>query len=164
MKKVFSFLTIITFLVSSLSAQLQISKLYSDNAVLQRNIKVPIWGTAAPGSTVNIVFDQYELAIQTPKNGKWKMSFPAMKAGGPYKLIVSSGTEKKVFQNILVGDVWLCSGQSNMEWSVTNSNNAEEEIKNATDLKIRHFKVPLTNSFLPKDTLAGGTWLSLIHI
>ncbi len=152
-------LFITSFLLSaSLFGQLSVSKLFSDNAVLQRNIKVPIWGTAKPGSTVEIDLHNFNIALQVGKNGKWKFSMPAMEAGGPHTLTISSNTEKKVFKNILIGDVWLCSGQSNMEWTVQNSNNPAIEIANATDSNIRHFKVPLSNSFLPKDTLAGGNW------
>ena len=139
-------------------AQLRISKVFSDNAVLQRGVDIPVWGTAKPGEQILIRFNNHDTSAQANQAGKWKTVLSKMEAGGPYEMIVSTESEKIHFQNILIGDVWLCSGQSNMEWTVANSNDAETEIKNASDHQIRHFKVPRSYSFLPQDTLSGGNW------
>ncbi len=146
------------------SAQLTVAKVYSDNAVLQRNALVPIWGTASPGGQINISIQSKaaSAALKTiaDENGKWRVVLPNLKEGGPYKIEVAEGRQTKTFENVMIGDVWLCSGQSNMEWPVSASNNAKAEIASADDKMIRHFKVPLTWNLLPQDTLVGGQWES----
>ncbi len=158
MKKAILFLWLSIFSLPLLSAQLKVSKLFSNNAVLQRGIEVPVWGTANPEDTVYLDFNGKPAQAKTDKEGKWKIVLPKMKAGGPFKMTISTTIEKISFKNILIGDVWLCSGQSNMEWIVLNSNNAKAEISQANDDQIRHFKVPHTYSLLPQDTLVDGTW------
>jgi sialate O-acetylesterase len=158
MKKIIYCFLIVILGVSSLSAQLKISKLFSNNAILQRGLQLPVWGTAKPGETITVNFNNLNFTTITQDDGKWNTILPKMEAGGPYSMMISTNTEKTTFENILIGDVWLCSGQSNMEWQLTNSNNAETEIANANDDQIRHFMVPHSYSFLPQDTLAGGTW------
>ncbi len=158
MKHSLSCLFFLAFTLTPLSAQLQVSKIFSDHAVLQRGLEVPIWGQARPGQTVKVSLDSISFQSEADQAGNWRVQLPPMEAGGPYKLIIDSDTEKVIFQNILVGDVWLCSGQSNMEWAVKYSNNAEQEIQQATDDQIRHFKVPRSYGFWPQDTLKGGKW------
>ncbi len=142
----------------SLYAQLKVSKLFSDNAVLQRDMEIPIWGMARPEAQISIQFDQYQQNIVADAAGMWESKLPEMKAGGPFTLKISSGEKVLKFSNILIGDVWLCSGQSNMEWVVSASNNADEEIAKALDDGIRHFKIPATYHHFPQDTLIGGSW------
>lgn len=158
MKKLLLCFSLLCLSFSSLIAQLKVSKIFSDHAVLQRNLEVPVWGTASPNATVIIRFNEQEITIQANEKGQWKAALPKMKAGGPHSLEVSTTAEKITFENILIGDVWLCSGQSNMEWPVAVSNNPAEEMAKATDDKIRHFKVPHSHNLLPQDTLAGGNW------
>lgn len=157
MKKLHLYLFLL-FLAPTLSAQLKTSKLFSDNAVIQRSLEVPVWGTSQAEAVIYLDFKGKAFQTVADENGKWKIILPKMNAGGPYKMIITSGDEEIIYKNILIGDVWLCSGQSNMEWQVANSNNAASEIAAASDLQIRHFKVPHSYSFLPQDTLAGGTW------
>ncbi len=139
-------------------AKLIISKLYADHMVIQRNQPIVVWGRADGNENVVVRFYNIESSVKTDDKGEWKILLPKMEAGGPYEMVISTGKDKIVIKDILIGDVWLSSGQSNMEWIVANSNNAEEEIKNSTDLKIRQFDIPNTSSEKPESDLLGGEW------
>lgn len=158
MYKVLLFLCSLQFFAITAFAQLKVSKLVSDHAVLQRNLEIPIWGTATPNQEVVVNLNLIDHKTTADANGKWTLRLPKMKAGGPHNMAIRSGDEKIAIRDIYIGDVWLCSGQSNMEWTVQNSNNAAFEIAKAKDPLIRHFKVPLTYHFVPQDTLIGGNW------
>lgn len=153
---------LLTFLLplkyTSLYAQLELNAIFTDNMVIQRDVQVPIWGKAAPKETLSLVYNGITYKIQADKLGNWRLDLPAVKAGGPYSIKISTKKETRELKNILVGDVWLASGQSNMEWVVRASNQAEMEIKQANDPAIRHFKVPHGFSELPQQTLDGGPW------
>lgn len=140
-------------------AKIKMAKLFTDHAVLQRNIPVPVWGWADPTDKIVVTFNEKTYRATPDSNGKWMVKLKAQAAGGPYKMNIAGQDDQIVLKDILVGDVWLCSGQSNMEWAVGTSNNVAEEMRNATDSKIRHFKIPRAGDFLPSDTLDGGTWV-----
>ena len=146
-------------LTMNISAQtLEVAKIFSDHMVLQRDVPVPVWGKAGPSKTITVFFNGTEFKTTSGRDGAWEVTIPQQAAGGPFEMNVISNSASLRFTDILIGDVWLCSGQSNMEWTVDNSNNAEEEIKNGNNSKIRHFKVPRTASSLPENSLAGGSW------
>lgn len=140
-------------------ANLELPWLLGEGAVLQQNKPIPIRGTASANSEVTIVFDGDEQQTQSDAKGNWQTTFPARKAGGPYQLSVTSGNESVAVKNILVGDVWVASGQSNMEWPLRNTDGAEAEISSTRNEQIRQFKVPRSWAVNPSDTLAGGQWL-----
>lgn len=140
------------------SSQLQLSKVFQDHMVLQRDQPITVWGTSKKRKRVSITFNGRTYTTRPDKAGKWSYTLPAMKAGGPHLLRVSSRKEAVMISDILIGDLWVCSGQSNMEWTVNNSNDAKMEIAAANDPKIRHFKVPHSWAKTPQDTLAGGDW------
>ena len=97
-------------------SNLQLPEFFSDNMVLQRESEVTIWGKCKPKTQIIISAGWNESATaKTDENGNWKVSINTIEAGGPYSITVSDGTEKKFLKNILLGEVWLCSGQSNME-------------------------------------------------
>ena len=158
MKILFKIITCFFLFVATTNAQLEICPLFSDHAVLQRNQPIKIWGWAHPRTEVVLVFKGRTYMAAPDGTGKWTMVLPAMKAGGPYEMEINAGPDKINLKDILIGDVWLCSGQSNMEWVVSNTNNAEKEIATANDNKIRHFKVPRSFSEKPGVKLAGGEW------
>src|SRR5206468_921770 len=93
--------------------------LFSDDMVLQRDIRVPVWGTADEGEKVTVRLQDQEVST-TAVNGKWMVRLENLKAGGPFELTIS-GRNRIELKNVLVGEVWLCSGQSNLEWSVAES-------------------------------------------
>jgi sialate O-acetylesterase len=132
--------------------------LFSDNMVLQRDIKVPIWGTADEGERVTVRFQGQEVSTTTA-NGKWMVRLDPLKAGGPFVLTIR-GQNRIEFKNVLVGEVWLCSGQSNMEWSL-----AESGIYGAapTNPMLRMYRVPRNVAKRPVSDLQRetrkGIWL-----
>ena len=122
--------------------------LFTDHAVLQRGVPVPVWGWTEPGKDVTVA-----LAGQTAKGtadaqGRWEARLAALEAGGPHDLTVT-GPQSVTRKDVLVGDVWICSGQSNMQWPVTATDNAQAEIAGADFPKIRLFTVPNVPSFVP---------------
>lgn len=140
------------------SAQLRTARIFADSMVLQRGVAIPVWGWANKGEKVTVRFNQQSKTTQAGADGKWRVDLAAEKEGGPYQLHVSGSTEK-VLTNILVGDVWVCSGQSNMEWIVANVNHAKEEIASADLPMIRHTKIPLTVAGTPQaDLPASNGW------
>jgi sialate O-acetylesterase len=128
--------------------------------VLQRNKPINVWGWAKPGENVAVSFNKQTKYTTAGRNGKWLVTLNAEKAGGPLTLTVK-GTNTLYIQNILVGEVWLCGGQSNMEMPIAGwgkINNFENEIKAANYPLIREFKVPFTISTTLKEDLTGGNW------
>ena len=136
------------------------SLLFSDGAVLQRGIAVPVWGTATPGTTVRIALNDDAQEVAADADGAWRVELAPQVAGGPYTLTIVTPDMTHQAQDVWFGDVWVASGQSNMEWRVRASMDAEQEIRAASDAQLRHYKVPLTWSFEPESSLAGGQWHS----
>lgn len=145
-------------------AQLRLPRVFSDHMILQRTKPIPVWGNAKAGERITIEFGEQRYHTITGRDGKWRIQMAAMNAGGPYVMSVSgeeSTQEALTFKDILIGDVWIASGQSNMEWQVSQSQNAEQEIKKADYPAIRFFNVPHAKQVSPQDTLAGGSWVSM---
>lgn len=146
-------------LPTNLSAKVSVSGVFSDNMVLQRHVPIPIWGWADANEPIQISFHNQVKKIKADKSGKWIVNLDRENAGGPFNLTISGRHNSISYKNILVGEVWLCSGQSNMEWSVAQSNNAKNEIKNSANYpSIRHLNVKNEVSALPVDNLTGHSW------
>lgn len=154
----FSFLIFLMVIPNGLCAQLKVSKLFGDHMVIQRNQEILVWGWATKGQKLSVEFEGNVYKGKADKLGKWKITLPAMKAGGPYTMEISSKGESIAIQDILIGDVWICSGQSNMEWVVANCDNAEEVIPASDDPMIRHFKIPHSTAEHPEEELIAGEW------
>lgn len=143
---------------SSSYSQVNLPQIFSDNMVLQREVPVKIWGTASARERVLVKFQNQEKQTRADRNGYWSVVLDPLAAGGPFELKVS-GSNTLTFSNILVGDVWIGSGQSNMEWPVNNSADPEWEISQANHPEIRLFTVPRRMSTKPLQDLDGGEWL-----
>ncbi|WP_308991265.1 sialate O-acetylesterase [Mariniflexile litorale] len=154
-------LLIALFLIQSsgLIGQVRLPKLISDGVVLQRDTKIPVWGWASPNEKVTVQFNTKNYKTTASNEGKWELILPKMKAGGPYTMTVS-GKNSIEIKDILIGDVWLCSGQSNMEHQLFRHDVIyANEIATANYPEIRHYKVPKTTSISgEKDDLEGGNW------
>ncbi|MBR8536156.1 sialate O-acetylesterase [Carboxylicivirga sediminis] len=157
MNKVITILIAIVFSTFSGKADVKLADVFSDNMVLQRNLNVKVWGSAEPGEKVVLSFNGQKHRAKANKGGKWKVVLEPMTAGGPFDMTIN-GKNKIVLKNILIGDVWICSGQSNMQWPVSKSINAEEEIKNANYPNMRLFEVPRKVSNVPLDDIPNATW------
>ena len=138
-------------------SEVKLPKIFSDNMVLQRDLPIPVWGWANKNEKITIQINGQSRTVKAGKNGEWKTTFDPMKAGGPYRITVE-GKNTIVFENILVGDVWICSGQSNMEWPVASSNNPQQEIANADYPQIRLFTAPKSTAKDPLDDVEEGSW------
>ncbi|HMB61850.1 MAG TPA: sialate O-acetylesterase [Eudoraea sp.] len=146
-------------LSTGISAQsLKVARIFSDHMVVQRNVTVPVWGQTSRNERVVVFFNGVDYKTIADANGAWEIELQAQPAGGPFQMRVASNSDTVSFKDIMVGDVWLCSGQSNMEWTVANSNHSEAEIERGNHPGIRHFKVPKSSSVFPEDRLAGGEW------
>ena len=138
-------------------ANIKLPRLFSDNMVLQRNQPITLWGWADASEKIILQFREQTKTVKAGKDGKWKIVLDAAAAGGPYELTLK-GKNVISLKNILVGDVWICSGQSNMEWIVQNSNNAADETASANYPMIRHFEVLKTVAADPKEDIKSGEW------
>ena len=143
--------------LQSVFAEVSVARIFSDYMVLQRGINAPVWGTAAPGEKITVEINGLISSTITSKDGKWKVYLPVFEAGGSFDLTVK-GDNEVVFSEVIFGDVWVASGQSNMEWRLENATNGEEEVKNANHPDIRLFYVPKRVGKSPKDDLEGGQW------
>ncbi|MBK3517078.1 sialate O-acetylesterase [Carboxylicivirga marina] len=152
-------LTLVAIAISTQisKADINVADIFSDNMVLQRNLAVKVWGSADPGEKVLLSFKGQKLKTKTDNKGRWSVLLKPMQAGGPYEMTIS-GKNEVVLKNILIGDVWICSGQSNMQWPVSKSNNAEQEIKEANYPNIRLFEVPRSVSNVPVDNIPFAKW------
>ncbi len=123
-------LSLAALLTGPASAQSLLNGLFSDHAVVQRDRPLSVFGTAKPGETVTAAFAGQTLTAKAGPDGAWRVDFPATPAGGPYTLTASSPSANATASDVLVGDVWLCSGQSNMEMQVSASGDAWNQINN----------------------------------
>jgi sialate O-acetylesterase len=140
-------------------AQLRVARIFDNHAVLQRQKPIPIWGWATANESINLTFAGQQKSTIADKNGYWKVNFDAMEAGGPYELQVKSKSQTKTLKDILVGEVWICSGQSNMEWTVSQCNNHASTTRSAKNPNIRQFKVQHDLALQPEQDLQEGNWL-----
>lgn len=118
---------------------LRLPIIYTDNMVMQRDTELTLRGTADAGETVTAAIGGQRVSATTGKDGKWAVTMQPMKAGGPYTLSVSTPKRRIVLRNVLIGEVWICSGQSNMEFTLGQSSTAKEDIPAADDGQLRLF-------------------------
>jgi sialate O-acetylesterase len=157
MKKI-SIIAIILFCsINHLFANVRIARLFNENMVLQRNKEVPVWGEAAKGEKVTVIFNGQKLLTSTDQTGRWMVKLKPMNEGGPYEMIVK-GKNLISLKNILIGEVWFCSGQSNMAFMVSQANNSVGEIANANFPQIRYFNVAQRINAKPLSTMEKGEW------
>ncbi len=138
--------------------QVRFAKIFTDHTVLQRQKPVPVWGWANPHDKVKVSLGTQTLTAEANNEGKWLVKFPAHEAGGSFQLTANVGTEKVTLNDVVFGDVWLCSGQSNMEWTVKQADNFAVEKKQANFPQIRHFFVEHLVTPHPETDLQTGQW------
>lgn len=157
-----SFLGLI-FLSNTSMSQIKLPQLVRDSMVLQRDIKVNIWGWASPGENVTASFNGKKYQTKTDQEGKWIFQLAPTKAGGPYSMEIT-GKNKIVLKEILVGDVWFCSGQSNMVHQMNiHDVTYAKDIAEANNSQIRQFWIPtLTHLQGAQNDLPSGYWKSAV--
>lgn len=156
----------------TIHADVKLPALFGDNMVLQQGVQLKIWGTASPQETVHVEWSQEadgkgigQVSSTTADlKGRWKVTFGPISEAGPITLRIR-GNNEITLKNVLVGEVWVCSGQSNMAWPVSRAMNAEKEISAAKYPKIRLFKVPQVVAAEPRDEIGAprspleGRWV-----
>ena len=138
-------------------ADVKLPAIFSDNMVLQRDKPVAVWGWAEDGERVTVKVGSSEASTEA-KNGKWKVYLGKLKAGGPHTLSVK-GRNELTRTNVLLGEVWICSGQSNMEWRMSQSFEPAEDIKNSRNNKIRLLTVPKLKANEPVEDIKSS-WVA----
>lgn len=159
-KSTFRVSWIITFtslLVSVAWADVRLPRLVGDHMVLQRDTRVVIWGWADPGEPVRVDFRGKKVSARTDQSGRWAASFGPFSSGGPYEMTIT-GRNRIALHDILLGDVWLASGQSNMEFAVRDVVNGEKEVASAQFQQIRLFKVHHRVALQPISDAEGDGW------
>lgn len=145
----FAVLALVPFLAQ---AGVTLPAVFSDHMVLQRDAYVRVWGWASPGEEVRVLLDDQKFLTAADSDGNWSVTLAPHKSGGPHELRVND----TVFKDVLFGDVWICSGQSNMQWPVRASANPQEEQANASHPEIRLYQVPQTSMEHPLATIGTG--------
>lgn len=140
-------------------AQLTVAALFNHHAVLQRGKPLPVWGWAKAGDKVQVTLAGKTGTGNADANGKWQVTLPALAAGGPYELLVESGETRMVYTDIRIGEVWLCSGQSNMELKLNQAHNYATEKPLSNLPMIRQFFVEHEVALKPKEKLEAGEWV-----
>ncbi|APZ46533.1 hypothetical protein BW723_09635 [Polaribacter reichenbachii] len=159
-KKHFS---IILLLFSTfLHANVELPMLFSDGMVLQRNKPITVWGWAEPNETISILFKDKKTKTKANKFGKWTAELKAEKAGGPFNMTIK-GKNTIVLSDVLIGDVWICSGQSNMGFTVNRALNFTEELKDSDYPLIRQFLVNNDMNHIPKEKIKSTQWKLTNH-
>ena len=148
-------IAILMLSMTAVSAAVRCPALFSDHMVLQSGAPVPVWGWAGPGEQVRVSMGAQSLNTAADGEGRWRVSLAALPAGGPHTLTVSGENDIRI-EDVLVGEVWLCSGQSNMEWRLQQSADAEAEMAAAKWPEIRMFIVAHSVADLPQDTCSGA--------
>lgn len=161
-KNAFILLTMlaVTLIAQPLSAVIRLPRLVSDKMVLQRDTELKIWGWADSGEKVTVRFQGKHYDTEANQKGEWSVMLPPQKAGGPFVMEVN----ELIIRDILVGDVWLCSGQSNQETPISRLTDLFPEINVSNNHMIRHYKIPTQNSVEDlKETIAGNAvWYSAV--
>lgn len=151
-------LVTLTILCLGANAEVKLPKIFSSNMVFQQGIEIPVWGWADNGERITVTFNGHTARTRANNEGKWQVKLPVQDYGGPHKLVIQ-GKNTIELQNVMVGEVWVCSGQSNMQWRVDQSNNPEEEIAEANFPEIRLFSVPRTVAQFPQNDISEGEWV-----
>ena len=157
---------IISFFLSicfGLQAEIKVASILGDNMVLQRNSEVKLWGKADPNQKLKIAigWSKEKFSVTANEKGEWLVKVKTTEAGGPYSINITSGKEKIQLQNILLGEVWLCSGQSNMDMTMAGFgdqpiNGSTDALLSAANNTIRLFTLARVSSAEPQDTCKGS--------
>lgn len=159
MKRLLLFFLAVLFVLSSRGA-LQMPGIFGNEMVFQRDMALPVWGKASPGAEITVQLGDATAKAVADDAGNWKAVLPSRPASAkPLELVVSGDGDRRVFQDVLVGEVWLCSGQSNMAMVVDSCNDAEREKADAANYPmIRQFKVPNLARPYPEFDAPGASW------
>jgi sialate O-acetylesterase len=146
----FALTVLATAFPSAIRAETRLPHVFGSHMVLQRDLELTVWGWDEAGTEVSVRLGDSSVSTKAGDDGKWGVKLPKQSAGGPVAMTVT-GSSKVEFKDILIGEVWVCSGQSNMEWTVSRATNGKEEIAAAKHPTIRLFHVPKVPAGLPQN-------------
>ncbi|MBT4865734.1 MAG: sialate O-acetylesterase [Planctomycetaceae bacterium] len=144
--------------VAAAQADVTLPKIFGSNMVLQQGQPIKVWGWADAGESVSVEFDGQTATAVADAKGNWRIELPAKQADGKTHTLTVSGENEIALKNILIGEVWLGSGQSNMAWTVKGANDSAKEIAAAKHPQLRLFLVPRAKSATPAKDITGGAW------
>jgi sialate O-acetylesterase len=162
MRRIISFAVVATFagflFASAVFADVAAAPMFGSHMVLQQGKKLPVWGTASPGEAVTVTMAGRSAKAVADEHGDWKLALGKLKAGGPHTMLISGPRNTVTLEDVLVGEVWICSGQSNMEWPLKAANNGDQEVAEANYPEMRLFIV--TKKVAPEAVeTCEGQWM-----
>ncbi len=153
-----SSILVVIFSAFFVQAETKLPSILGSHMVLQQGEKCPIWGWDEAGTGVTVSFAGQTHTTKAGKDGRWQVSLNAMKVNAKGAALTIKGSSTVKLEDVLVGEVWLCSGQSNMEWTVSRSANSKEEIANGNHPLIRHIKIPHRPSAKSESNVPSTGW------
>jgi sialate O-acetylesterase len=156
-------LCLLLLVASPAAADPRLPAIFSDHMVLQQQMPLGVWGWAAPNERIEVRLRAQRVATTADRDGRWRVTLAPEAAGGPDELVVAGATATTRFTDVLIGEVWVGSGQSNMQWEVRQAQDPEREIAAANHLRIRLFSVKRVTALEPQDDVtpmdAAPTWM-----
>ncbi|MEO6279229.1 sialate O-acetylesterase [Roseateles sp.] len=151
-------LLLLSLMAATAQADVRLSEVFSEHMVLQRDRPLRVWGQATPGKTLTVELGGRSGTAHVGPDGRWRAQLPPLPAGGPHRLFVK-GDGIVALNDILIGDVWLLGGQSNMEWPLAPTDTGPQEVASPQNPQLRHLRVPLRASVQPEAEIAPASWV-----
>jgi sialate O-acetylesterase len=158
MKKTRLCLLLLSLMAATAQAEVRLAEVFGEHMVLQRDRSLNLWGQATPGKTLSIELGGRRGTTRASADGRWRVQLPALPAGGPHRLVVK-GDQTVVLNDILIGDVWLLGGQSNMEWPLAQTDTGPQEVASPQNAQLRHLRVPHRASVKVEAEIAPARWV-----
>lgn len=149
---------LLALLAATAHADVRLAEVFGEHMVLQRDRPLRLWGQATPGQTLTVEFAGRKASAQAGAQGRWQVQFPPLPAGGPHRLTVKGDTTVQL-NDVLIGDVWLLGGQSNMEWPLAPTDTGPQDVASPQNPQLRHLRVPLRASLKPEAEIAPAPWV-----
>lgn len=162
--RIFCLLFLCFTILPQVEAEVKVATIFGDHMVLQRGLEIPVWGWADKGEKVTVTFGNQTISTKADRSGTWMVRLEPMNAGGPFEMVIQ-GTSRIILKDVLVGDVWICGGQSNMEMPMKGFagepvTNSSREIRNANYADIRLITVERKMSMKPESNVTHSGWNS----
>ena len=149
---------LLALLAATAQAEVRLSNVFGEHMVLQRDRPLQLWGQATPGQTLSVELGGHKASTRVGADGRWRVQLAPLPAGGPHRLLVK-GDETVELRDVLIGDVWLLGGQSNMEWPLAQTDTGPQEVASPQNPQLRQLRVPLRASVKPEAEIAPAPWV-----
>lgn len=149
---------LLALLAATAHAEVRLAEVFGEHMVLQRDRPLKLWGRATPGQTLDVAFAGRSARAKVGTDGRWQVQFPPLPAGGPHRLTVK-GDATVQLDDVLIGDVWLLGGQSNMEWPLAPTDTGPQDVASPQNPQLRHLRVPLRARLTPEADIGPAPWV-----